>query len=55
MAATVASVSISHWRLPHSIYTLKLHNRGIRYPYEYEDQTDRAPPAETTPASPDRT
>ncbi len=55
MAATVASVSISHWRLPHSIYTLKLHNRGIRYPYEYEDQTDRVPPAETTPASPDRT
>ena len=36
MAATVASVYISHWRLSHSIYTLKLHNRGIRYPYEQE-------------------
>ena len=54
MAATVASVSISHWRLPHSIYTLKLHNRGIRYPYEYEDQAEPIPPAETTPAEPSR-
>ena len=38
MAATVASVYISHWRLRHSIYTLKLHNRGISYPYEQEDE-----------------
>jgi CIC family chloride channel protein len=34
MAATVASVSLSHRLLPHSIYTLKLHLRGIRFPYE---------------------
>ena len=54
MAATVASVSISHWRLPHSIYTLKLHNRGIRYPYEYEDRAEPVPPAVTTSAEPSR-
>ena len=54
MAATVASVYISHWRLPHSIYTLKLHNRGIRYPYEYEDQPEPAPPAVTPSAEPSR-
>ena len=42
MAATVASVYISHWRLPHSIYTLKLHNRGINYPYEQEGEAPRA-------------
>ena len=54
MAATVASVSISHWRLPHSIYTLKLHNRGIRYPYEYEEPAEPAPPAVTTSAEPSR-
>ena len=47
MAATVASVYISHWRLPHSIYTLKLHNRGISYPYEQEGE---APRAMATPA-----
>jgi CIC family chloride channel protein len=33
MAATVASVSVSHRLLPQSIYTLKLHRRGIAYPY----------------------
>ena len=48
MAATVASVYISHWRLPHSIYTLKLHNRGISYPYEQEGE---APRAMVTPSS----
>ncbi len=42
MAATVASVYVSHWRLPHSIYTLKLHNRGINYPYEQEGEAPRA-------------
>ena len=31
MAAVVASVYISHQLLPLSIYTLKLHQRGIRY------------------------
>ena len=44
MAATVGSVYISHWRLSHSIYTLKLHNRGIAYPYEQEDDSPRATP-----------
>jgi len=41
MAATVSSVYISHWLLPQSIYTLKLHNRGIRYPYTPERETER--------------
>ena len=36
MAAIVASVSMSHRLLPQSIYTLKLHRRGIRFPYEPE-------------------
>ena len=36
MAATVSSVYLSHWLLPQSIYTLKLHKRGIHYPYERE-------------------
>jgi CIC family chloride channel protein len=38
MAATVASVTVSHRLLHHSIYTLKLHHRGIAFP-------DAAPPA----------
>jgi hypothetical protein len=33
MAAIVASVYVSHWLVTHSIYTLKLHRRGIAYPY----------------------
>lgn len=36
MAATVASVYLSHRLLPHSIYTLKLHRRGIGFPYAEE-------------------
>jgi CIC family chloride channel protein len=32
MAATVSSVYMSHRLTPFSIYTLKLHRRGIRYP-----------------------
>ncbi len=32
MAATVGSVYLSHWFSPFSIYTLKLHRRGISYP-----------------------
>ncbi len=43
MAATVGSVYLSHRFLPHSIYTLKLHNRGIRYPYEDEPESARLP------------
>jgi CIC family chloride channel protein len=33
MAATVGSVYVSHWLLPNSIYTLKLHNRGVEFPF----------------------
>ena len=32
MAATVASTYVSHHLLPQSIYTLKLHQRGISFP-----------------------
>lgn len=32
MAATVASTYVSHFLLPQSIYTLKLHRRGISFP-----------------------
>jgi CIC family chloride channel protein len=32
MLATVASVLVSHRLLPQSIYTLKLHHRGIAFP-----------------------
>jgi CIC family chloride channel protein len=42
MAATVGSVYLSHQLLPQSIYTLKLHNRGIHYPYH--DAPSPAPP-----------
>ncbi len=54
MAATVGSVYISHWRLSHSIYTLKLHNRGIAYPYEQEGDAPRqaVPAASPQPAGP---
>ena len=36
MAATVGSVAISHRLLPQSIYTLKLHQRGIAFPHAEE-------------------
>lgn len=42
MAATVASVSVSHRLLPHSIYTLKLHRRGVAFPYP---ETEPGPPS----------
>ncbi len=44
MAATVGSVYLSHQLLPHSIYTLKLFNRGIRYPYLEESEADVVQP-----------
>ena len=48
MTATVASVYLSHQMLPHSIYTLKLHLRGIHFPYS--DAPESAPRmAETAP------
>jgi CIC family chloride channel protein len=52
MAATVGSVYLSHRLLPHSIYTLKLHRRGIRYPYEPVDQPAQPslPPTQPAPA-----
>ena len=50
MAAIVASVSMSHRLLPQSIYTLKLHRRGIRFPYEPERGPAMAAPPETRPA-----
>ncbi len=43
MAATVGSVYLAHRFLPHSIYTLKLYNRGIRFPYEDEPDTPPLP------------
>jgi len=49
MAAVVGSVYVSHWLQPHSIYTLKLHNRGIRYPY---DAQAPIPPEPATVAKP---
>ena len=42
MAAVVAAVYLSHRLMPHSIYTLKLFNRGIAFPYQ------DAPDASTT-------
>lgn len=48
MAAVVGSVSISHWMLPHSIYTLKLHKRGVEFP----PAAPAAPPPERVPAIP---
>jgi CIC family chloride channel protein len=46
MAAVVASSYVSHSQLPHSIYTLKLFQRGIRYPYD----PDPTGSAESRPA-----
>ncbi len=47
MTATVASVVVSHRLLTHSIYTLKLHRRGIHYPYQDEPEAspEKAGPA----------
>ena len=44
MAATVGSVYMSHRFLPHSIYTLRLVQRGIPFPY-----TDTEQPGTSTP------
>ena len=44
MAATVGSVYMSHRFSPHSIYTLRLFQRGIPFPY-----TDTEPPLTKTP------
>ena len=51
MAATVGSVYLSHRLLPHSIYILKLHRRGIRYRFaEDEPATAPAGPPQAEPA-----
>ena len=62
MAAVVGSVYISHRYSPFSIYTLRLHQRGIPFPYgdtgatpatapaAVPDRTPRTPPPETAGA-----
>jgi len=50
MAATVASVTLSHRMLPQNIYTLKLHRRGIRFPYEDARPEPRPEPLAEIPA-----
>jgi CIC family chloride channel protein len=53
MTATVASVTLSHRLLPQSIYTLKLHNRGITFPYEERRTEPRPePPPPVVPPPP---
>ena len=42
----MGSVSISHWLLPHSIYTLKLHKRGLVFPFVEQPE---APPVGAAP------
>jgi CIC family chloride channel protein len=44
MAATVGSVTLSNRFMPHSIYTLKLHLRGITFPYEGRRQEPKPEP-----------
>jgi CIC family chloride channel protein len=57
MAATAASVAVSNRLTPFSVYTLKLHNRGISFPFD-ERAEGRTPPKEprgadvTTPTPP---
>jgi CIC family chloride channel protein len=51
MAAIVSSVYLSHWLLPQSIYTLKLHNRGVRYPYLENETTSARPSPATQPSA----
>lgn len=52
MAATVGSVSVSHRLLPHSIYTLKLHRRGIGFPHAEEPPASRDTAGEARPLVP---
>lgn len=48
MAATVGSVTLANRFMPLSIYTLKLHLRGITFPYEgrRQEKKPEAPPPE---------
>ena len=50
MAATVGSVYVSHRLFPFSIYTLKLHRRGIDFPYEAERTVAKVAPPVPPPA-----
>ncbi|MXY26026.1 MAG: chloride channel protein [Acidobacteria bacterium] len=52
MAAVVGSVYISHRYSPFSIYTLRLHRRGIPFPYV---DTEQRPTSEEAPATSGRT
>ena len=53
MAATVGSVYVSHRLTPFSIYTLRLHRRGIDYPARPDHDTTGTVTAEqTTPVQP---
>ena len=45
MAATVGSVYISHRFSPFSIYTLRLHQRGISCPYTSDGEPPASQPA----------
>jgi len=49
MAATVGSVYVSHLLFPFTIYTLKLHRRGISFPHR--DDAERSA-GKTTPETP---
>ena len=49
MAATVGSVYVSHRLFPFSIYTLKLHRRGIDFPYREEAERTVAKVAPPVP------
>ena len=49
MAATVGSVYVSHRFSPLSIYTLKLHRRGIAFPHGVEPEHPSVKVAPETP------
>ena len=49
MAATVASTIVSHRLLPQSIYTLKLHRRGISFPRHDDGDPSAEPPDSAVP------
>ena len=48
MAATAASMAVSGWLLPFSIYTLKLHERGITFPFEDPSEPQSKPSPQPT-------
>jgi CIC family chloride channel protein len=56
MVATVGSVTLANRFMPLSIYTLKLHNRGITYPYDdRRPEVPKKPPPEPEPPPDDDT